>query len=116
MFEFEGKWTTKTLTLTQGFVCEKPTGDFCIFDMVPYSGACFDFRLNTQTDLHTWHAARQQCEVYGLQMLQISNKNKDEFINDYLVDTDLFPGDGQIKGIWLGGIGTWISCYEEHNC
>jgi hypothetical protein len=105
MFEMEGKWTTKDLMLSQGFVCEKKTGDFCIFDMVPYSNLCFDFRLDTRQDLHTWQGARDQCEVYGLQMMQISNTNKDEWINTYLVGTDLFPVDGDTNGIWLGGQG-----------
>ena len=105
MFQMNGKWTTKDLMLSQGFVCEKKTEDFCVFDMVPFKSYCFDFRLDTRTDLHTWQGARDQCEVYGLKMMQISNSAKDEFINDFLADTQLFTPDGDTKAIWLGAQG-----------
>jgi hypothetical protein len=110
MFEMEGKWTTKDVMLSQGFVCEKKTGDFCIFDMVPYgSGQCVDFRLDTRKDLHTWQGARDQCEVYGMKMPKITVPDKDEFINNYLVGTDLFPVDGDTNGIWIGARGKCMS-------
>ena len=105
MFERDGKWTTKQEMESLGFVCEKKTGDFCAFDMVAFNNLCFDFRLDTRQDLHTWQEARESCEEYGLQMMQISNQNKDEFINTYLYETDLFPVDGEAKGIWLGAQG-----------
>ena len=105
MFQMNGKWTTKDLMLSQGFVCEKKTEDVCVFDMVPFKTYCFDFRLDARTDLHTWQGARDQCEVYGLTMMQIRNSEKDEFINTFLADTQLFTSEGDIKAIWLGAQG-----------
>ena len=105
MFETEGKWSTKDEMESLGFVCEKKTGDFCAFDMVDHGNMCMDFRLDTSKDLHAWQDARAECEAYGLQMMQISTSEKDEFINTYMVETGLFPKDGEAMGIWLGARG-----------
>ena len=102
----EGKWGTAGKGATNlGFVCEKPTGDFCAFDMVDYGSYCLDFRLDARYDMHDWAGARADCENYGMKMLQISAQHKDEFINDYLVDTDLFTTESGLLGVWLGASG-----------
>ena len=73
--------------------------------MVEYGSYCIDFRLNEKTDMHSWEAANQFCLDFGMSMLIINSKNKDEFVNQFLVDTLLFNVDTTFRGIWLGAKG-----------
>ena len=73
--------------------------------MVEYGSYCYDFRLNAETDMHSWGAANQFCLDDGLKMLQISSRKKDEFINQFLVDTMLFNVDTTFRGVWIGAKG-----------
>lgn len=104
-----GKWAAKDKMKKLGFVCETKIYQSCIFDMVEYTSSCLDFRLNPNIDEHSWDAANQGCKDYGMQMLQISTEDKDEFINDYLWNTGLFTLEGgatpSYKGIWLAAHG-----------
>ena len=76
-----GFWQTRDKMEKLGFVCEKKINDFCIFDMTEYGSYCLDFRLDGRYDLHSWGGARQDCNKYGMTMLQIGGESKDEFIN-----------------------------------
>ena len=104
-----GKWAARDKMKKFGFVCEMKIYQSCIFDTVEYTSSCLDFRLNPKTDQHNWDGAMQGCKDYGMQMLQIANEQKDEFINDYLWNTGLFTTEGgaapSYKGVWLAAKG-----------
>ena len=100
-----GFWQTRDKMEKLGFVCEKKINDFCIFDMAEFGSYCLDFRLDGRYDLHSWGGARQDCNKYGMTMLQIGGETKDEFINQKLVESGLFSKDGDALGIWIGAQG-----------
>ena len=88
-----------------GFVCEKKVFDTCVFDLVEYGDSCIDFRLDARYDQHSWDGAMQMCKDFGMDMLQMSNKAKDEWVNEYLWNSGLFGSDVTYKGVWLGAHG-----------
>ena len=100
-----GFWQTRDKMEKLGFVCEKKINDFCIFDMAEFGSYCLDFRLDGRFDLHSWGGARQDCNKYGMTMLQIGGESKDEFINQKLVESGLFSEGGDALGIWIGAQG-----------
>ena len=101
----DGLWYAADQAKKAAFICKKKVYDTCIFDMVEYGSYCIDFRLNEKTDMHSWEAANQLCLDFGMSMLAISSKTKDEFINQFLVDSQLFNVDTTFRGIWLGAKG-----------
>ena len=88
-----------------GFVCEKKTYDTCVFDLVEYGDQCVDFRLDARYDQHSWDGAKQMCKDFGMDMLQMSNKGKDEWVNEQLWNSGLFGSDVTYKGVWIGAHG-----------
>ena len=88
-----------------GFVCEKKIFDTCVFDLVEYGDQCIDFRLDARYDQHSWDGAMQMCKDFGMDMLQMSNKGKDEWVNEYLWNSGLFGSDVTYKGVWIGAHG-----------
>ena len=47
----------------------------------------------------------QGCKDYSMDMILIKNQQRDEFINDYLVNTGLFTADGAYHGVWTAAHG-----------
>ena len=105
LFDKDGLWESRKQMEKAGFVCEKKVYDFCLFDMIEYSSSCIDFRLNEHNDEHSYDGAKQGCKDYGMTLLKIGDKNKDEFINQMLVDTMMFNLDANYHGIWIGARG-----------
>ena len=53
----EAKWSTAKFDQNAGFVCEKPQGSFCMFDLIPHSGSCYDFYLDPFASPVNWDVA-----------------------------------------------------------
>ena len=98
-----------------GFVCEKKIFDTCVFDLVEYGDSCIDFRLDARYDQHSWDGAKQMCKDFGMDMLQMQNKVKDEWVDEYLWNSGLFGSDVTYKGVWLGAHGKDFNL-EQNDC
>ena len=53
----KAKWSTAKFDQNAGFVCEKPQGSFCMFDLIPHSGSCYDFYLDPFASPVNWDVA-----------------------------------------------------------
>ena len=100
-----GQWSTRKFDETLSFVCERPTGDFCLFDMVQHSNFCYDFDLDQQSS-PGWTLARDACSASGLQIITIPNQNIDNWITKYLYKTGIFTYPSVTNGMWIGYYGT----------
>ena len=96
---------TRYTEVIEGFLAERLTATIEDFDMEEFGSYCLDFRLDGRYDLHSWGGARQDCNKYGMTMLQIGGETKDEFINQKLVESGLFSQGGDAFGIWIGAQG-----------
>ena len=53
----KAKWSTAKFDQNAGFVCEKSQGSFCMFDLIPHSGSCYDFYLDPFASPVNWDVA-----------------------------------------------------------
>jgi len=113
LFESEGRWRSMERTAQLSYVCEAESGQFCGFGMVEgLWGQCYDVRLDERSDVMNWFSAKGECEKYGMSMMRIANKEKDEWLNSWLWDTGLFAKPDNVVGMWIGASETSNSSSE----
>ena len=100
-----GNWETREQMGKNGFVCEKKTYDTCVFDLEEYGDQCVAFFLDARYHEHSWDGAKEICKDFDMDMLQMSNEAKDEWVNEYLWNSGLFGSDVTYKGVWIGAHG-----------
>lgn len=97
------KWSTRDYDgETLSFVCEKPLGDFCLFDMIDHQKFCYDFNFDPNVPKTPWTNARDGCGNLGLQMITVNTHGLDNWITKTLYNSGLFSTPSSLNGMWIG--------------
>ncbi len=102
------KWSTRKIDQKLAFVCERPVGDFCLFDMLAHDSHCYDFNFDPEVSRTAWSVSRDACTAIGLQIITIDKHGIDDWITNQLYNSGLFSQPSTLNGMWLGYQGTYF--------
>ncbi|XP_077993133.1 macrophage mannose receptor 1-like [Glandiceps talaboti] len=94
VFGNNGKWSTMSCNIAQGFICGKPEGS-CDPGWQMYKGSCYQFNTYFSS---TWTDAKHTCDAQGGHLMTINNQEE----NEYLVSKFDNMRSAGISEVWIG--------------